>query len=261
MVETAVSVQFKPLPTFSNAHLGLFWARVRADYPNKSDADPIEPQTERFGSEAVRQPRLPTFRIVPSQAAARLQMSSASGDTMIQLQNGRLVFNWRRLPSGVYPRWAKVRPAFDNAVNKLNEFVAEEKIGAIQPNQWEVTYVNHLIKGREWSSPDTLNRVVPGLVGGAVRPPVGSLETLACNWHVCLPQNLGRLHIDLFHGFAGLEDGAPEILSLQLTARGGIQPESGHDLGSGLELGRSAIVTMFNAITSQEMHVLWGKEP
>lgn len=261
VVETAISVQFRPLPKFGNAHLGLFWDRERAEFPNKTDADPIEPQMERFGADALRQPRLPVFRFATSQAAARLQMSSASGETMIQVQNGRLVFNWRRLQGGEYPRWQTVRPAFDAAVGRFGKFLADEALGEPQLTQWEVTYVNHLVRGREWTRPDMLDRVVPGLVGSGVRPPIGSVESLASNWHHCLPDNRGRLHIDLVHGYLGLEVDSPEVLSLQFTARGGIDSDEGRDLSAGLEFGRMAIVRTFDAITSPEMHVLWGKEP
>lgn len=260
VVETALSVQFKPLSKFTNAYLGLFWATLRAEFPEKTDADPIEPQTERFGAEAARQPRLPSFRFVTSQAAVRLQMASIKGDTMIQVQNGRLVFNWRRLHDDTYPRWQEVRPAFDVALTRLGKFLEGEGLGEIQPNQWEVTYVNHLRHGREWTSQGELDQVVPGLIGTGVRPLIGIVESLGCNWRLSLPEERGRLHIDLNHGYLGTEESAQEVIVLQLTARGGVEPDKGWDLSEGLQLGRNAIVRTFDAITGPGMHILWGKE-
>ena len=139
VIETALSVQFQPLKRMSNAHLGLFWNRVRETSPKLQAADPIEPQIERFGTELPRA-RFPQLRIAASHPAARLRMSSEDGHVMLQLQNGRLVFNWRRLDGGnEYPRWTQVEPQFQAALRELTAFAETEELGAIEPNQWEVT--------------------------------------------------------------------------------------------------------------------------
>jgi len=84
VVETALSVQFKPLPRLRNAHLGLFWREIRDQYPDCTDAGPIETQAEEFGEGAARRVRLPKFQIQAAQPAARLQMASPrGGHTMV----------------------------------------------------------------------------------------------------------------------------------------------------------------------------------
>lgn len=259
VVETAVSVQFKPLKRMSNAYLGLFWNRVRDAYPNLHDADPIEPQIEQFDNDVPRLP-FPQFRIATSHPPARLRMASVDGQAMLQLQNGRLVYNWRRLDgSGGYPRWASVEAHFRDAAEKLSIFARDESLGLIEPEQWEVTYVNHLLRGREWVRPSDWPLVLPGVIGATSRVGVGHFESMGCHSHFVLPGNAGRLHVELTHGFTGISEDADEVLIVQLTARGGF--DQSRDVASGLALGREAVVRAFEQITGEDVRDrVWGQQ-
>lgn len=259
VVETALSVQFQALRSMSNAHLGLFWNRVRSMYPKLQDADPVEPQIERFGSAIPRQ-LFPQLRIAASHPAARLRMSSDDGHLMLQLQNGRLVFNWRRLDGeNNYPRWTQVLPRFEEALEKLNAFVEHEGLGLLKPTQWEVTYVNHLLRGREWNDPSDWHAVLPGVIGAAASVSAGRFESGGCHAHFVLPNNAGRLFIEVSHAFAGAQEDADELLVVQLTARGGL--DESRDVSAGLALGRESIVRSFAEITGPRVRAeVWEQE-
>lgn len=259
VIETALSVQFQPLKRMSNAHLGLFWNRVRATYPKLHDADPIEPQIERFGSDLPRA-RFPQLRIAASHPAARLRMSSEDGHVMLQLQNGRLVSNWRRLDGGnEYPRWTQVEPQFQAALRELKAFAEAEELGSIEPNQWEVTYLNHLVRGREWNGPADWQEALPGVIGTTSAVSVGRFETMGSHTHFALPNDAGRLHVELTHGFSGPDEDADELLIVQLTARGGI--DESRDVSTGLALGREAIVRSFAEIAGKRVRTeVWEQE-
>ncbi len=257
VIETAVSVQFQPIKGFGNAHLGLFWQTVREYYPEYQDAIPIEPQIERFGPDQPRAPS-PQLRIAAAQPAVRLRMSSADGHRMLQLQNGRLVYNWRRLEDGKYPRWHVVEPGFMSAFKALAEFLEAQDLGTVEPNQWEVTYVNHLVQGREWQEHADWPKLLPGLIGSADKVSSGTLESLGFHTQFTLPDDAGRLHIELSHGFAGPDDDAPELLVLQLTARGGI--DSFRNLTEGLTIGRESVVRSFADVTGEGAHRVWEVE-
>lgn len=259
VIETALSVQFQPLKRMSNAHLGLFWNRVRETYPKLQDADPIEPQIERFGTDLPRA-RFPQLRIAASHPAARLRMSSEDGHVMLQLQNGRLVFNWRRLDGeNEYPRWTRVEPQFQVALRELKAFAEAEQLGSIESKQWEVTYVNHLVMGREWSTPSEWQEVLPGMIGSTGAVSVGRFESMGCHAHFALPDNAGRLHVEVTHGFAGTDEDADELLIVQLTARGGI--DESRDVSAGLTLGHDAIVRSFSQIAGERVRAkVWEQK-
>lgn len=263
VVETALSVQFLGLRDFTNAHLGLFWSRLRDEFPHLSDADPIVSQREVFGDDRMKLAGPPRVRF-GTDPNARLQMASADRCQMVQIQNGRLVFNWRRIEDTEYPRWGSVKSALLEYWSSFLAFLDDSGIKSPHPNQWEIVYVNHLKRGYDWQSPDDWAALVPGLLGPSNRLVDGRLESLSLDWHIALDDDRGRLHIDLNHALAidnSEQNAEPmEILNLQLTARGGVG-EGDDTIEAGLELGHLAIVQNFAAITSEEAQVRWGRQP
>lgn len=257
VVETVISVQFEPITGFKNAHLGLFWNQLREAYPNVEDAELIARQEEKFGEDIRLGTRLPRFQIGRAEAAARLRMVSEDNHAMVQLQSDRLVYNWRRMDEGEYPRWHSVQPCFLAAFDELNKFVDHQSLGGVKPNQWEVTYVNHLLKGREWHTPADWPKLIPGLIGDATSAKAVASESLDCKWKFLLPESRGRLHINLFNGFTAHDTHSQEVLVLQLTARGGIDTGCEDGALKGLEQGHSTIVQTFDDVTGPEAHDLW----
>lgn len=240
--------------------MGLFWNELRDRYPKCQDAAPIEPQIEPPGSK-VPQTVFPKLRIAAAQPAARLQMLSDDDHTMVQIQNGRLVYNWRRHEDAEYPRWRMVEPRFQAELKRFEDFLDSQGLDQMEPNQWEVTYVNHLIRGREWHDQSDWPDLLPGLIGDGNRVSSADFESHSCHSHFALPNDTGRLHVVLTHGFTGFDNDAQESLFLQLTARGGIDPSKNLDLAAGLALGRTTIVRSFAELTGKKAHEMWEREP
>lgn len=103
LVETAISLQFQLIDGLKNAHLAIFWLAMRDAFPKVSDAQLLPEQIETFGEQALRTRVFPGFRIAGAGAATRMQMASADDQAMIQIQNGRIVSNWRRSRSWRIP--------------------------------------------------------------------------------------------------------------------------------------------------------------
>lgn len=259
VVEVAVSVMFKPIENLGNADLGVFWHTMRDSFPVKEDAEPILNQTEQFGKDVQRVPRLPTIKLKTARGASRLLMTN--GNQMVQVQNSRLAYNWRTIPGDTspYPRWRVVYPAFESARAAFANFLNVHGIGAMEPNQWEVAYVNHLVRGRDWETPSDWHRLLPGIVGTGVELGTMGAEAIECSYHFTLPGNRCRLHVDMHHGFTAPEADATEVLAMQLTARG---PVVGGDFGlaAGLNLGHETIVSNFANITGSQAHARWGRQ-
>jgi len=258
VIETVLGVQFDPLQEFRNAHLGAFWKFLGpAEWPKVTDAPTIDPQFERFGEAAAWQPRGVHLKI-SQDPSARLMMHNAAGDRMIQLQNGRLHYNWLGQIGGPYPRYTTIRPEFCRVLGRLREFLAGEGVGEPVPNQWEVTYVNHIPRGGLWNMPSDWTGVFVSLPGVAGRIESLRLESFGGEGHFEIEPQRGRLHIHLEHGRFG-KDQQQEVLRLVLTARGPIPGDGEGDmLGAGLDLGRQVIVTTFKAITTDHAHEYWG---
>jgi uncharacterized protein (TIGR04255 family) len=255
VIETVLGVQFEPLSAFTNGHLGAFWKRLGRDWVHLSDAAAIEPQFEHFG---VGQ-SWGGIRLSLAPPGVRLRLMNRAKDRMIQVQNGRLHYNW--IGHGKdYPRYRLIRPEFDKTFQAFEDFVSEEALGEVLPNQWEVTYVNRIPSGTLWSAPaDWGTRVIPGLLGSLQGTTDVSMERFGGQWHFEIQPYQGRLHVEISQRVSEPED-EPDVLILKLTARGPIarNEAKGLSLAGGLDLGRRVIVESFKSLTAKEAHEHWG---
>jgi uncharacterized protein (TIGR04255 family) len=256
VVETVMGIQFEPILGFTNGHLGLFWARLggRKEWPTAKDVPPLGQEFERFGDEQEWAP-LETIKFgVSGVPTSRLQLRKSSRDRMIQIQNGKLIYNWIGTEGAEYARYEKVRPEFDAIRKSFEEFLADQELHPMTPNQWEVTYVNHMPKGTVWNDASDWNKV---LTFHAV-PPMSMnkcrLEDLGGQWSYEIEPRQGRLHMQLRHGWHLKR---VEMLMLNLTARG---PFKESDVDAGLNLGHEIIVKTFTELASPEARKYWGQE-
>lgn len=255
VVETILGVQFDRLLAFRNAHLGAFWKTLKAeDWPTVSDAPPLQPQFERF-DEAARWGKGPQIQLTQVQAG-RMQVTRRGGDRMIQLQNGRLHYNWMGQDADTYARYVNVRAGFEDALNRFLSFTKAEGVGEFRPNQWEVTYLNHIVKGTVWSTPADWNFFRP-LAGVPSVEGVVERESFDGEWHFIIPDKRGRLHIQWRHGVKG-GDEEQEIVVLTLTARGPVRTADTSGVLEGIDAGHSAIVQSFAALMSTSANEYWG---
>ncbi len=257
VIETVLGVQFDPVPSLSNAHLGAFWQSLGPDWQDVSDAPRLEPEFEVFGSPVLWQRGLQIR--VGQDPAVRLQIRNGDRTRMIQVQNGRLIYNWiAQADQRTYPSYKKIRPEFDRALEGFTRFIRSAGLAELRQNQWEVTYVNHIPQGTVWSAPaDWLSLFRPPLSIALDSEVPAKLESLAGEWVFELEPKRGRLHIQLQHG-QEVKEPSRELLILKLTARGPInQAESDFTLDQGLHMGHAIIVRSFASITSPEAHQLW----
>jgi uncharacterized protein (TIGR04255 family) len=258
VVETTLGVQFHQLSSFTNAHLGAFWKSLGPGWPSVNDEPALPPQIEQFGDDQM-------YRLVGSlklrlsdKPQMRVQIRNAQKNRMVQLQNGRLHYNWLGTDED-YPRYRTIRPGFVNTLDRFRQFVTDEGLGELRPNQWEVTYVNHMPRGTVWQTASDWARVLNWRAMFTAAMPGVPLETIVDGWHYEIEPKRGRLHIDFHHGRAGDPTG-PEVLVLTLTARGPVREgEAGLGVDDGLNLGHNVIVRSFANITSDEAQRFWER--
>lgn len=257
VTETVLGVQFKALPKLTNSLLSVFWNSLGADWGNAEDAPPVELQFERFDAEqewaqlgSVNLSLTPIWK-------NRLKITNARQDRMIQIQNGRFHYNWLKR-DGDYPRYGTVRSEFDALFKAFAVFVEAKSLGKIEPDQWEVTYVNQIPKGTAWnSSADWANlfrfaRAEP-LDGAALQS-----ETFSARLAFEIKPKKGRLHAQIQHGLIKQESEKKEVVRVELTARGPVA--AGEGFGDGLNLGRKTIVETFYQMTSKDAHKFWREK-
>lgn len=259
VAEVVLGVQFDPLPAFTNGHLGAFWKSIEGDWPKTDDATTLPQEFERFGDEQqLIQLGYIKFSLSPT-PASRLRIWNRDEDRMIQIQNGRLHYNWLGEKGQEYVRYPTIKKEMLAVWDQLLAFTLNEGLGEVHPNQWEVTYVNHLPRGTVWNSPADWSRVFSSSVCLPHRLTTAELEGFSAEWHYALEGNRGRLHVQLQHAWREIKDEPErqELLIFKLTARGPMPEGSGSDPNTSLDLGRNVIVTTFREVASEEARKYW----
>lgn len=254
VVETVLSVQFDRLTTARSAHFGLYWNEVHERFPKTEERGELQPAVER-------QPELPLsgvgiqFEALEAPPTPRFWFVNENGTELIQLQRDRFIKNWRKVGEGdQYPRYEHVREGFERDFSSFREFVSRYDLGTIRINQCEVTYINHIEAGEGWKTHADINKVFTVWQQPNTAFPGAAQDV---TFHARFPildssgVFVGRLHATM-QSVVRLTDGAPMFV-LDLTARG--QVGSGTDF---FDLGRDWIVRSFKALTTPEMHQVWG---
>jgi uncharacterized protein (TIGR04255 family) len=267
-VEVALGVQFADLTGYRTHHAGLLWDKhFRAKFPKCVERPPIDAVFETFG--AVRQgPHRLQVQVleVPGPVVPRLWFISDGDTELVQIQADRFSHNWRREKKAPYPRYEPIRERFFQELADVESFFESEKIGAIEPNQCEVTYVNHITLADDSDPWTQLHRIFEFWGSfDAVRPGRGArlpaLEDARFSLRFIISdlnsgEPLGRLHID---GQPVIAGEAEQAIRLNMTARGCPKTPTFQGVEDFLNAGRDAIVRGFAAITTAEMHELWER--
>lgn len=257
ITETAIGVQFAPIAGFTAAHYGWFWKEcLDSTWTKTQDAPRLAAQFERFGEDIpwVSTPLIP-FVLQSATEADRILIISKEGERVIQLQNSKFLYNWRRR-LGEYPSFKSTCPEFIRLLSVFETFLKDADLDSTPYDQWEVTYFNQIPKGPLWQSRSDWRNVLPGLLD-RIHPESGVAQEPTGEWRFEIPPHRGRIHISVQH--IKIESGG-EALSLNMTARGPIAAGDGdRDLLSGLNLGHEMIVRTFWDITSPAAHAHWGK--
>lgn len=257
VVETALSVQFTPLPRYTGAHAGWFWKEYLeklGDWSQVVEMPKIPDQFERFGTEDIWV--APSVQFLQGVQSPRTQIIRADGERMIQVQDSRLVLNWRKQAAD-YPSYDVLVPEFQTLLHALESFSAEAGFGALAYNQWEVVYVDQFKKGQLWESVRDWSRIFPGLsipVNVSEVPTTGD-ETMSADWRFSLAGHKGRLYVSLRQ--ARVPPSNDEVLNVTFVARGPVNASQGWR--QGLDFGHDSISAVFLSITSAQVQESWKK--
>ena len=256
--ETALSIQFSPISGFGVPHFGLFWAKVRDEYARFEIQQPIASVTDQFepGVRVGRQLGI-TLLELPE---IRCWFLDQSGNRLIQVQHDRFVLNWRKITgTESYPRYPSLRASLEKEWERFCDFLRGEKLESPKVNQCEVTYVNNIEYEKGWHGYGELDKVVAALA--TPKPKSRFLpDPERVNMQVVyrLEENAGRLYVSFVPVIRG-RDGK-EVLQMTLTARGAPQSSGDEDVFQWFDLGRKWVVRGFADFTTEEMHMIWGKQ-
>jgi uncharacterized protein (TIGR04255 family) len=259
VTEVVLGVQFASLDGLLAAHLGGVWDLFRDEFAGLEEHPPLPPAFETFGQnpgggitmslQAMATPDLPRTFFVNDDRTR-----------LIQIQRDRFIHNWRKVGVGdSYPRFESILETFGDRFRRFSSHVAEQGFGRVEPNQCEVSYINHIPVASADTAFDAANVLFDGFVPHAALPDLERPED-------------GRF---LLRYIMRREDGSPggrlvvnceparrtdgtHIIQFILTARGVPVHPTIDAVEDFLAEGRVCIVRGFKALTSSAMHKKWG---
>jgi uncharacterized protein (TIGR04255 family) len=235
-------------------YLGLFWAELRDEYPLFEVHPALEPVIERFGDRPETIAPV-GFRLLEKPETPRCWFLDKTGNRLVQVQEDRLIHNWRRVKDeDAYPRYTSVRATFEREYQRLAAFVSRERVGELIPQQCEMTYINHITATRF----DSVFTALKSPARGFLPTPEQGAFTLTYQIPGDTTQPLGRLHV-MLQPARRRRDDAP-LLVLNLTARGVPDGQGLQGTLRFFDRAREFIVRGFCDLTSAEMHKVWERQ-
>lgn len=247
VVEVAVGVEFVPLPGLSTIALVNLAQELWSDvYPIMQEQPPIP---SRWSQGEIRVSTTPP--------AIRVWMLTDVGDELLQIQNDRLILNWRKVGSsiekGEYPRYEYLRRRFNEIWVPFAYRADSGVFGALDLVTAEVTFVNQISPTPHAESPaDVLSFVTnsplfdAGISGGAVQfqVPIKDAEGAAIGVQ------------DVASAFGSTPEGL--AITLETTARVDVVDDSIDAVVGSLDRAHRSGVETFQRSTTKEMHRIWG---
>lgn len=262
VVEVVLSLQFEPISKLQVQHIGFLWSHFQNRFPKVETKPPLDPVFEFLEPKPAR----PTLRFEVSEFPPfpRVWFMKESGGELLQIQSDRFIHNWRKSgDASVYPRYEHIREQFRQELQLFMEFLADNQLGEVRPNQCEITYINHLESGRGWKTHGEAPLVLRSLTSDFEVPFLPQPEAVRFSTRYLLSHEAdgkpcGRLYVDLNPALSA--ETQDPIFILNLTARA---VPAKPDIAAAMDFydqGRRYIVCTFDAITTDAMHEIWGKQ-
>jgi uncharacterized protein (TIGR04255 family) len=257
VTEVVLSIQFSSIPGFGTVHIGLLWQEFRGVYPKVSEQPPLVAVFETFGAIALTKPQI-RFEMVPA-PMSRFWFEPQDGVHLLQVQQDRVIHNWRKQDDEPYPRYEPIRAKFVDEIKTILAFLEREGLGSIQPNQCEVTYTNVIVLPDGTNPHDHMECITPLWGVWRAESELAPIENAGLNVRYLLRSEdipVGRVYVDFQPVFVS-QDAKPAI-KLEITARGKPQDSSVEGAFRLLDAERRAVVRTFARVTTEEMHAEWG---
>jgi uncharacterized protein (TIGR04255 family) len=261
VVEVYLSIQFGPIHGFDATQSSACLTEFSGLFPKVRYQQPLGHDLEFFGVAPQLQPAF-QFQIGSTDLSVRLALGSEDGARLLQIQSDRLVHNWRRQGNETaYPRYEAIREAFETHAHTFFSLVARAGLPDPVIDQCEVSYINHI------DAPDDIGGYAGAhRVFSRLREPethdslLPRLEDLGLRARYLIEDGdqkpIGRLHTLVQPHLTAA--GQPAFL-FSLMARGRPPTPTLNGALDFFDLGRRTIVRAFAALTTPEMHKVWGR--
>jgi uncharacterized protein (TIGR04255 family) len=263
VVEVYLSIQFESIAGFDATHMSACYQEFAPTFPKVRYQQPLGHDLEVFGALAPPMPSAFQFQIGAGQDLnVRLALTSADGARLLQIQPDRLVHNWRRQGNETdYPRYESIREAFEGHTKAFFALIARAGLPDPVIDQCEISYINYIDAPAERGGVASATRVFSQLqVAPEMRDSLPDLEDMGLRARYIVRDTdqrpVGRLHTLAQPAY---RSDRPPGFHFSLMVRGRPPTPTLDGSLAFFELGRRTIVCAFAALTTPEMHHVWGR--
>ena len=250
--EVVISTYFNPpLTDFHSEHVGLFWERIKNEFPIVQQHPPVGLDLEVASDGLFPMPRY--------------WFISHNEVNLIQFQKNAFMYNWRRRSEeDQYPGYhAGIKPTFDKYYGVFVEFVRKE-ISGDEPkvDLCELSYINTLEQNDFWGGLHNTPLVIPSF--SILNLETGSSETTEslgmlgfnCNYgHFVSPDM--QVHVGIRSGNKKQQPDVP-ILVFEIKGSGRLGQITKSGADEWFDRAHDVVENSFVGMTSKEVrHDVW----
>lgn len=244
--EIVVAVYFNPpLTDLQNEHVGLFWDRIRDEFPVVQQHPPIGINLEVVSDGLFPMPRY--------------WFISHDEVNLIQLQKNAFMYNWRRQSADdIYPGYyTKIKPTFDKYFGVFNEFIGdivngyEPKVGLC-----ELSYINSEEQNGFWNGYLDTPKVIPSFSIVDVGIETADFLGFNCNYGYLVSPDL-QLSLSIRSGNKRQQPNVP-VLVFEIKATGRFEQITKPGADEWFERAHDTVEKCFVGVTDSEVRTkLW----
>ncbi len=247
--EIAIVAYFDPpLRQLKSEHIGMFWARIRDDFPVVKQQPSLE-VSETFNREEAFP--MPNYWFI-----------SEDKTSLIQIQKDSITFNWKK-NKNEYPHFDKhIKPNFDRYLETLERFVKED-VGTteLKIDLCELIYINIVKKCDYWNGPEDTIEIIPSFSVLDTKSGTDSLQASNSNYLFKLDNNLD-LEISIVNGWlqGGSSQPKSPLLMFEIRAGGKSKDSTKLEINKWYQNAHDKIIDCFLDMTSEKARKEYWKQ-
>ena len=256
VAEVALDIQFKPIAGI-NLHLGKLKELFSKTYPKHQEQTPLlDNLADLNGMNQF------SFGLAGLPEVRRQWYISQDDSRLLQLQENRLVCNWRKIGDITYVEYENLKKEFADNISIFNKYLADAKLGTIEPNCWEVTYINHIDFLPNNTSYEMFANTFKVIANE--KPTISGVGAGTIFWstnHNYPDDNKPYGKFVITAEQATKLATKENIVIFRLSLKGSVKqdwPDKIHGCLDSLDAGRSIITKTFRDLTTEKMHKIWG---
>ena len=147
--EVVIAVYFgSQLVDFRSQHVGLFWKRIRDEFPVVRQQFPVGIGTGVGPEETFPMPR---YWFVAHDEV-----------NLVQVEKNAFMLNWRRRGNNVYPGFQGVKSNFDRLYGEFEDFLKfDVDTSEVMVELCELTYIDVIPQCEYWRKPGDTSALIP----------------------------------------------------------------------------------------------------